>query len=266
MKQLKEYIYKQFSDFDSIRRLYIEDVKEYFNNDIPKYLIEKLNSEEYVYDYILENLKSHNTKQLQDKILDKFSDKYNDIEFEKLTPKKEKYDIKGFILVSHNYLEEILNNEEFNNLLKFYGYYITDKTRTKLAIIPIYPENVSDFVYKENKGILYHFTSGKYVDEILNKGLRIKKSSYREYPERIYLYSCGYKKIKDIPNIKKFINKVVSFSDKKRFGLSVFRIDLNRIRGSNIEFYTDEYMDEKEAVFTYNNIPPECITKVNINL
>ncbi|MBR6907319.1 hypothetical protein IKN40_02155, partial [bacterium] len=78
MEELKEYIYKQFSDFDIIRKKYIEDIKEYFNEDIPKYLIEKLNSENYINDYILENLKSHNTKQLQEKILNKFLNKYND--------------------------------------------------------------------------------------------------------------------------------------------------------------------------------------------
>lgn len=265
MQKIKEYIYRQFLDFDIIRRLYIEDIKEYFNNDIPEYLIEKLNSEDYIYDYILENLKSHNTKQLQNKILNKFLDKYDDIKFQKLTNQKEKYDVKGFVILSYNYIKDLCNDEEFNNLIKFYGYYISDKTNIHLVVLPTYPENVSDFVYKKNKGILYHFTSGEYVDEILNKGLRIKKASYREYPERIYLYSCGYKKLEDIQNIDKFINKVVNSFNRKKYGLSIFKIDLNKIKGNNIEFYTDDIMDEKEAVFTYNNIPKDCITKINID-
>lgn len=264
MKTIKDYIYKQFSDCDIIRRKYIEDIKEYFNDDIPEYLIENLNSENYINDYILENLKSHNTKQLQEKILNKFLNKYNDIKFQELTNKKEKYDVKGFILLSKTNIENIYNDKEFQDLIQFYGYYITDKTNIHLAILPTYPENVSDFVYKKNKGILYHFTAGKHVNEILKKGLRIKRANYREYPERIYLYSCGYKKLKDIPNIESFINNVVNSFDRNRYGLSIFKINLNKINGSNIEFYTDDIMDEKEAVFTYNNIPKECITKINI--
>lgn len=257
--------YKQFSDFDIIRKNYIEDIKEYFNGNIPDYLIEKLNSEDYIYDYILENLKSHDTKKLKDKILDKFLDKYYDIKFHELTNTKESYKVKGFILSSDRFSNDINKDKDFQNLLQFYGYYVTEQFNENLIIMPTYPENVSNFVYKENNGILYHFTSGKHVDEILKKGLRIKKASYREYPERIYLYSCGYKKLEDIPDLKKFIKKVVSIFNLKRYGLSIFKINLNKISSHNIEFYTDELMDEKEAVFTYNNIPKECITKININ-
>ena len=266
MKTLKGYIYKQFSDFDIIRRNYINDIQEYFNGDIPEYLYDKLNSEDYIYDYVLENLKSHDTNQLQDKILDKFSSKYSDIIFQNLTNQKEKYDVKGFVLYSSSNLDNIYNDEDFKNLISFYGYYITNKTANHLVIVPTYPENVSDFVYKKNKGILYHFTARKNADEILNKGLRIKNTKYRDYPKRIYLYSCGYKQIKDIPNINTFINKVTDPFDRKRYGVSIFKIDLNKVNGINIEFYTDEIMDENEAVFTYNNIPKECITKVNFNL
>ena len=262
MRSLKEYFYRPFCEFDIIRRKYIEDVREYFNGDIPECLIDRLNSDNFITDYILENLLSHDTEKLKNKIIDKFSDKYNDIEFQTLTNTKEKYDVKGFALCS-NHVDDIYKDESFQNMIKFYGYYITDSTSTHLIIVPTYPENVSDFVYKTNKGILYHFTANEYADEILNKGLRCKSGKYKEFPERIYLYSCGYKKIKDIPNIEKFINSVVNVYDKQRYGLSIFKINLNKIPGSNIEFYTDEQMDEKEAVFTYNNIPKECITKIN---
>ena len=44
-------------------------------------------------------------------------------------------------------------------------------------------------VYNENNGILYHFTPGSKKESILKNGLRIKKADYREFPERIYLYS-----------------------------------------------------------------------------
>ena len=41
----------------------------------------------------------------------------------------------------------------------------------------------------------------------------------------------------------------------------LMKIDLSK---HNVCFYTDDYMDEEESVFTYTPIPPECIKKINI--
>ena len=35
---------------------------------------------------------------------------------------------------------------------------------------------------------------------------------------------------------------------------------------THINFYTDDCMEEENAVYTYNSIPPECITKIEYEL
>ena len=79
----------------------------------------------------------------------------------------------------------------------------------------------------------------------------------KKFPERIYLYS----KYKLDSNDKEFINKVTDPFKREKYGISIFKINLNKI-GKDISFYTDDYMEEDEAVYTYTNIPSECISKI----
>lgn len=117
-------------------------------------------------------------------------------------------------------------------------------------------------VYSKNHGKLYHFTAKKFAHEIETKGLRCKKSRYRDFPERIYLYSSD-KHLNKISDIDKFIKKVTSIFDRRNNELYIYRIDLNKLKSNTlINFYTDDQMDEENAVYTYNIIPPECITRI----
>ena len=58
-----------------------------------------------------------------------------------------------------------------------------------------------------------------------------------------------------------FAKQIINPFMVKKFGLSVLKIDLNRVRKSNISFYRDTAMGE-DAIFTYNSIPKECITEL----
>ena len=108
--------------------------------------------------------------------------------------------------------------------------------------------------------------SRKYAEDIETKGLRCKSSSYRKYPKRVYLYASD-KPLNKIPDIDKFIKLVTSPYDRRDYGLIVYRIDLSKMTTkTHINFYTDDCMKEENAVYTYNNIPPECITKIEYEL
>lgn len=123
-------------------------------------------------------------------------------------------------------------------------------------------KDVNDMVYRKNHGKLYHFSSNPNSMEILRTGLRCKKSTYRDFPERIYLYSNDkpLDKIKDLENK---ISLVVDPFNARRYGVYVFRIDLNKMSDSGyINFYTDDMMGDNDAVYTYNNIPAKCIELV----
>ena len=57
---------------------------------------------------------------------------------------------------------------------------------------------------------------------------------------------------------------VVDPEKAKEYGIYIYRIDLNNKNGKHINFYEDDTMEYDDAVFTYNNIPAECITLVDI--
>jgi hypothetical protein len=104
----------------------------------------------------------------------------------------------------------------------------------------------------------------KNAKEIERTGLRCKTGEYRFFPKRIYAYS-SCKKLEEIPDIYEKISTVVNPIDAKKYGIYVYRIDLSKSDiGKCINFYTDDMMDDKDAVYTYSNIPPECIKLVDI--
>ena len=176
---------------------------------------------------INENLKSHNSKQLKEKIKSYFSSTYN-IEFHSILDKKSlknKYDKKSFIIDFNdvNSIKKIKKDENFISLLQFYNYYITREFYDSLIICPLYPEIVTDKV-NSNK-YLYHFTTSNNYKSILKNGLRVKGGDYRKFPKRIYLYSTN-KEISNNSNLpKKFIKKIINDFDYDIYGITIFKID-----------------------------------------
>lgn len=260
MKQLSDFV-KEYKIYDAARHYqecYLNSMMDFFGDDLPEGFEESLINLEYK-DYILESLTSHDAELLKNKLHAEFKD-IERIEF--LTDKEQ-----SIWIISKT---DLTNDSKFNSMLEIFGYYVTaNRTNGDLfsiAICPRYAKDAYDMVYKQNHGKLYHFTAGKYVGEIETKGLRCKKSSYRDFPERVYLYASD-KRLDKIPDIGKFIKTVVNPFDIKRYGLTVYRIDMNKLKSNTyINFYTDDYMDEEAAVYTYNNIPAECITKIDVDL
>ena len=187
-----------------------------------------------------ENLKTHDADKLQHQIKKYFPN--IEFEFNSVLSKKSlknKYDNKSFLLSCDELsdINRLKKDKNFDDLLQFYNYYITKNE------------------------YLYHFTTGNNVKSILQNGLRIKRGeSYRYFPKRIYLYSTNKEILseKDLP--KKFISKIINQDDKNNFGLTILKIDKDKL--NNIDFYTDDYMEEKESVYIYNSIPSEYIEKV----
>lgn len=273
MKCIKDFLKDKHNPFDveywSKENYLLNDINEFFGEDIPVNIKEKLMNDEYV-DYIYENLQSHDAEKLKKKLKKEYGDS---ISFQDYSGKEKKSFI--IILNDDNLLDFYnLNNDEnanfdkiekFNNILSFFNYYVSyndeDKGRKYLFIEPRYSDNVTDEVFNSHKYI-YHFTDKKSSRSILEVGLRARRSNYREYPQRIFLYVTDKKIEDDIENISKFILKVCNIYLLKRNGLSILRIENN----GKLDLYNDTAMEEDEAVFTYNNIPYQYIKKVNVNL
>ena len=65
-------------------------------------------------------------------------------------------------------------------------------------------------------------------------------------------------------HIKDFAYKIVNrLKAEREGGIAIIKVNLNKCYNDVMRFYKDTSMGEDEAVFTYNNIPPECLTKLN---
>lgn len=257
MKQLSDFI-KEYRIYDKQQyhqECYLNSMQDFFGDDLPEGFKDTLLDCDYK-DYILESLTTHDVNLLKKKLKGEFK-----IEAEFVNDKNESLKI-----VCTNNLSD---DNKFKSMIEVFGFYISKIEKQgelfDIMICPRYAKDANNIVSK-NHGKLYHFTAGEYVEEIETKGLRCKSSRYRKYPKRIYLYASD-KHLDKIPDIDKFIKKVVNPYNIKHYGLTVYRIDMNKLNTKTyVNFYTDDCMEEEAAVYTYNNIPPECITKIDVDL
>ena len=252
MKDLREYMLSKFDIHNKFMyESFVNEIENYYG-EIPNNIVEAFHNGE-VHDYILENLNTHDTDMLQKKILDIFN-KY-DVKFYNYSD-----DNKNAFEIQTENANELSNDNNFTNLLDFFGYYVSKIYADALLICPKYSKNMNDLVYSKNHGKLYHFTTSDHDKSILENGLRTRNKNYRFFPKRIYLYSA-FESLDKINEIKEYITKVVGQLRINRYGLSVFKIDLSKLN-NEISFYKDDIMNDDNSVFTYTNIPKECIEKI----
>lgn len=255
MKNISDYIdlYCPYTKTQYYQECYLNSMRDFFEDELPEGFNESLNELNFI-DYILESLTTHDINKLKCKLEEEF----DNIECRFINDKQQSLQILSSTDISKDKRLEIIIN--------VFGYYITRSQKIDnqfiIDVCPTYAKN-ADTVVTKNHNKLYHFATGEFANEIETKGLRCKSSRYRKYPERIYLYASD-KHLDKIPDIEAFIKKVTNPFDRRQYGVIVYRIDLNKLKTkTHINFYTDDYMDEDNAVYTYNNIPPECIKRIN---
>ena len=170
--------------------------------------------------------------------------------------KDDYYDIE-YGKIAYEELEQLINN---------LGYFISGKKETDLCIyiviMPKFLYEVTSSVYESNgnDGILYHITPAKYKQKIEKYGLIPKHANYRldNYPDRIYFYTKL--QVNKLDLLCKDLSSNTGISD-----WLILKIDL-KDRRSYIEndkstmyrFFEDP--KAQNAVFTYENIDPQCIS------
>lgn len=208
-------------------------------------------------DYILDNLNTHDAEKLKSKISDITKVEFEDYSFGK---------IKSFSILCTSKEEAIslVENEKFKNLIEFFNYFVSEIEDNRIFIEPVYSEDRSKYVFKDCKGICYHVTTNERAEKIMRTGLRIKRSYYRKFPSRIYLYATPKLSLVNDMHIKDFAYKIINkLRAKREGGIAIIRVNLNKCYNDVMRFYKDTSMKEDEAVFTYNTIPVECLTKLN---
>lgn len=258
MTQLSDFIKYDICDLSYYKQeyeqeCYLNSMLEFFNDELPEGFKDSIKNIEFK-DYILESLNSHDINLLISKLISE----YSNIEINFINNKEQVFNLISLINLSVE--------QKFKYILEIFGFYIatTKNIDNKfiITICPIYTKDAYKLVYQQNHGKLYYFTISKNANDIKRTGLICKKSAYRNYPERIYLYASD-KHLNKIPNIEKFIKKVTNQFDIENNELYAYRIDLNKLKSKTyINLYTNDYMEEENVVFTYNNIPAECITRI----
>lgn len=257
LKVSNEYLYKE--------------IQAYYNEHIPENLIDLYENNSLYkvsFNYITENLKTHDVEKLKKQLLKYYGNEISDFKDYEGTDK-----IKSFWIILKNLENKNKLNitdlrrhqgktEDFFNLLNFFNYkyreYEVIDRKTCLFIEPIYSEECSDYFNSVHRQA-YHFTKKENVKDILKNGIRLKgKDSSIRYPKRIYLWA-GYKKLEGNDKyLESFIKEILG-SDKNLDNIGIIKVDLS---STDFPVYKDTAMHRKEAIFVYNNIPPELCKEI----
>ena len=209
----------------------------------------------YVYETLL---KSYDTKKLYDEILDNFGEHIVD----NYSAYNDKATIKSLLLKYKD--NSFKDNDKFKQILNLYNYFITydDVKNKELHLEPNVPDDCTNYVYNDCDGIVYHLTNQYiYATKIKLYGLKPKTGKYREFPERVFLFTGETERrletnleycvtiLKDDPIYKSGKNNMV-----------LLTIDLKKYK-NKISIFKDNGMDN-DSYWTSEYIPPYAITKV----
>ena len=159
-------------------------------------------------------------------------------------------------------------SERFKSFLNVHNYYIV-KIDEEIAYKIIYVEryiqnNYTTEVYETYNGILYHVTTKNKKDKILKFGLHPKGNEYEK--SHVNLIGLGNKDVKHPKRLYFFANKkhsetLYSTLYNKIDEICVLRIDLKKYKNT-IRFFRDDSFSDLRSIFTYEPIPPYCISEV----
>jgi len=271
MKELSEYIEGNIGS--SVGLQYVDFCKKQIAELFDAQYID---SNSTLYSLISENLMSHNVHVVIKKLKETFPDFIDKCIITGIKSNKtyDNADKSNFTITVKNIsANKLAKVDNFNHLLAFYNYYITEIDGNNLLIEPVYSEDKTNYVQQLCHSVCYHFTTGDKLSSILKNGLRCKEKTdndYRTFPNRIYLLALPeislskFYKTEHGKEVIDFIMHNMLNKDKlKQYGLCILKVDVKNV---NSGFYDDGATDIDEAVFTYANIPATCIEEYKINL
>lgn len=145
--------------------------------------------------------------------------------------------------------------DTIEKLCDFYGYFIAkcayeNKNNYVYIIETTYGlTELTDYIYNEYNGILYHITNTKSVNKILKQGLCTKaRNKQAKHPERIYFTFNN-----DMGNLSTLGKEL--YPDRN---YAILKVDLNKNIGHKCKFFIDAAY-HTYGVWTCDMISPNCI-------
>lgn len=162
-------------------------------------------------------------------------------------------------------------SNRFKSFLNVHNYFIVtieNGLHYKLIYVERYiQDDATEDVYESYNGILYHVTTKSRAEKIIKYGLHPKGNEYEEshinligngnkhtrHPKRLYFFSN-----------KSDDNKIYNtlYNDINNDNYCLLKIDLNKYKRT-IKFFKDDSFIDIRSLFTYEPIPPICISIVN---
>ena len=254
-----------------------ENLKNYYDDQIPKELERRFIEESWSKDYILENLQTHDWKSLAERLKPEFGNNYVEaVPFVEDEDDRRTFCItlKGTkehpLLNLRDWVKMILSKDTVQHLLDFYNYSFREvrlnATTLDLWFEPKFTESANDFIFNKCHGVVYHITTADKLPSILNSGLRCKTNE--KWTGRIYFWAHEPQKLsKTVQDIKRFVEEDL-YSDevdvpdwKEDIVVIRFRLWSGSMSRNRIPVYRDTAMNTN-AFFTYTSVPKEDIDKV----
>ena len=169
--------------------------------------------------------------------------------------------------------EEDLTNlftDKVIHLLHQYNYYLKERlveseSKYKITIEPYKPKEITNKIYKDLHGILYHITTKeKYINKIKYKELIPKWKGNKYHDEfrdgRIFFIGNN-----DEKKIQEQLKSIKNTSEKLyNTDVIVLKIDLNKYK-NKLRFRIDSSAFGYNAYFTEEPIPDFCITPIDLD-
>ena len=168
-------------------------------------------------------------------------------------------DIKSFTFEVNN--KDIINNEEFKSLLNFYNFYVSfcEKKDDKYLVYiePYKPEDKTNYIYNNCKGIVYRFVNDNGLKRLENHGLSPRHDKDRYYPRYIFVIAD-----EDEIRLKETFKNIQR--EIKKTNLHLIKIDLNKYE-NKLRFYVDPVSVNYDAFVTREYIPKYCCEEIKMN-
>lgn len=248
-----------------------EQIQNYYEGEVPQEVQEAFVQDPYR-DYILENLQSHNWEQFYKKLCSTFG---IELELWGTTPSE---DVDFFTVRFPGPLTS-REKKECEELAKFFRYLPTFYG-SLVEFEPEYTEKVD--VTEDSYGFLYHVMplrdrdDLKDVESVEKNGFRLRSGrlrhyedpktgkrrvdKYRNFTPRVYAYNIGRKLGKTEEEQKRQFRNLLRMKGLTWDKCAIFAIDIQHFPGN---FYRDSVVSAGNAVYTYQNIPADRITRIH---
>lgn len=221
-------------------------------------------------DFILENLQTHDWRQLAKALTKEFG---SQIKVRPFTGSSN----KGFVFVDVTGTKERPAAEIFKSfregtgqdILQFFNYTLSGIERNVVSLEPKWSESGTEYIYSKCFGVVWHLCPEELADFVLHSGLRCRNrdgsetASKRNYPKRIYVYATEPKPKSQIKPELESLADTISEGNLTLDDYQAFRIQLPRTNFSGqIDFYSDSAIADGHTFYTYHNIPASLLKPV----